>query len=67
MSAQKATNPKQGKKRKEKKRKRNFNSEECNLLVNIVEQNLDTLRGQFSSTITNAKKRKFWETMYSPD
>ena len=63
MSAQKATNPKQGK----KKRKQNFNSEECNLLVNIVEQNLDTLWGQFSSTITNSKKQKLWETIYFPD
>ena len=62
MSAQKAANPKQGKKRKE-----NFNSEECNLLVNIVEQNLDTLRGQFSSTITNAKKEKLSESIYFPD
>ena len=53
--------------REEKKRKQNFNSEECNLLVNIVEQNLDTLRGQFSSTITNAKKQKLWETIYFPD
>ena len=58
MSAQKATN---------KKIKQNFNSEECNLLVNIVEQNLDTLWGQFSSTITNAKKQKLWETIYFPD
>ena len=39
---------------KGRKPKQNFNSVECNLLVNIVEQNLDTLRGQFSSTITNA-------------
>ena len=64
MSAQKATDPKQGKKRKENQ---NFNSEECNLLVNIVEQNLDTLWGQFSSTIINAKKQKLWETIYFPD
>ena len=60
MSAHKATNPKQG-----KKRKPNFNSAACNLLVNIVEQNFDTLRGQFSSTITNAKKQKLWETITS--
>ena len=26
---------------------------------------MDTLRGQFSSTITNAKKQKLWETMAS--
>ena len=40
MSAHKASNPKQG-----KKRKPNFNSVARNLLVNIVEQNFDTLRG----------------------
>ena len=51
----------------EKKIKQNFNSEEGNLLVNIVEQNLDTLWGQFSSTITNAKKQKLWETICFPD
>ena len=34
-----------------------FTSAECNLLVNLVEKNLDTLRGQFLSTITNAKKQ----------
>ena len=60
MSAHKATNLKQG-----KKRKQNFDSVACNLLVNIVEHNLDTLLGQFSSTITNAKKQKLWETITS--
>ena len=45
--------------------KENFNSVEFNLQVNIVEQNLGTLRGQFSSTITNAKKQKLWETITS--
>ena len=55
MSDQGVSNPKQG-----KKRKQNFSSAECSLLVNLVEQNLETLRGQFSSTITNAKKQKLW-------
>ena len=64
MSAQKATNPKQGKKRNKILIQKNATY--C-LLVNIVEQNLDTLRGQFSSTITNAKKQKLWETIYFPN
>ena len=60
MSDQGVSNPKQG-----KKRKQNFTSAECSLLVNLVEQNLETLRGQFSSTITNAKKQKLWESIAS--
>ena len=47
------------------KRKQNFTAAECSLLVDLVEKNMDTLRGQFSSTITNAKKQKLWETMAS--
>ena len=65
MSAQgasAASNPKQG-----KKRKHNFTSAECNLLVNLVEQNLETLRGQFSSTVTNAKKQKVVGNYYFPN
>ena len=31
----------------------------------MVEQNLETLLGQFSSTITNAKKQKLWESIAS--
>lgn len=46
-----------------KKRKQNFTSAECNLLVDLVEKNMDTLRGKFSSTLTNAKKQKLWETI----
>ena len=60
MFAKGVTNPKQG-----KKRKQNFTPAECNLLVNLVEQNLETLRGQFSNTVTNAKKQKLWETITS--
>ena len=43
------------------KRKQNFTAAECSLLVDLVEKNMDT----FSSTITNAKKQKLWETMAS--
>ena len=60
MSDQGVSNPKHG-----KKRKQNFTSAECSVLVNLVEQNLETLRGQFSSTITNAKKQKLWESIAS--
>ncbi len=48
-----------------KGKKQNFTSAECNLLVNLGEQNLETLLGQFSSTVTNAKKQKLWETITS--
>jgi hypothetical protein len=47
------------------KRKQNFTAAECSLLVDLVEKNMDTLLGQFISTITNAKKQKLWETMAS--
>jgi hypothetical protein len=40
------------------KRKQNFTAAECSLLVDLVEKNMDTLLGQFISTITNAKKQK---------
>ncbi len=55
----------QPEKRQGKKRKQNFTSAECSLLVDLVEKNLGTLRGQFSSTITNAKKQQLWETIAS--
>ena len=58
MSVQAA--PKQG-----KKRKQNFSSAECALLVDLVEKNLDTLLGKFSSSITNAKKQELWKSITS--
>ena len=48
-----------------KKRKQNFTSAECALLVDLVEKYMDTLRGQFSSSITNAKKQELWKTIAS--
>ena len=48
-----------------KKQKQNFTSVECALLVDLVEKNMDTLRGQFSSSITNAKKQELWKTIPS--
>ena len=59
MSAQQKNNE------KGTKRKQNFTAAECSLLVDLVEKNMDTLRGQFSCTITNDKKQKLWETMAS--
>ena len=50
---------------KSKKRKQNFSSAECSLLVELVEKNLDAIRGQFSSSITNAKKQELWEKITS--
>ena len=51
--------------KQEKIRTQNVTAAECNLLVNLVEQNLETLRGQFSNTVTNAKKQKLWERITS--
>ena len=48
-----------------KKRKQNFTSAECALLVDLVEKNMDTLRGQFSSSITNIKKQELWKSIAS--
>ena len=48
-----------------KKRKQNFSSAECALLVDLVEKNIETLRGQFSSSITNSKKQELWKTIAS--
>ena len=57
MSAQQRTDKSQT----GKKRKQNFTSAECSLLVDLVEKDLGTLRGQFSSTVNNAKKQELWE------
>ena len=46
-----------------KKRKQNFSAAECALLVDLVEKNLDTLRGQFSTSVTNAKKQEMWKLL----
>ena len=55
----------QGVLKQRKKRKQNFTSAECALLVDLVEKNMDTLHGQFSSTITNVKKQELWKSIAS--
>ena len=37
-------------------RKPNFSSAECTLLLTLAEENLDTIREKFSSSLTNQKK-----------
>ena len=34
-------------------------------LVDLVEKNLATLRGKFSSTVTNIRKQKIWQDITS--
>ena len=48
-----------------KKRKANFTAAETTLLVDLVEKNLPTLRGKFSSTVTNIRKQKIWQDITS--
>ena len=48
-----------------KKRKANFTAAETTLLVDLVEKNLPTLRGKFSSTVTNVRKQKIWQDITS--
>ena len=50
---------------KKKKRKANFTAAETTLLVYLVEKNLPTLRGKFSSTVTNIRKQKIWQDITS--
>ena len=38
---------------------------ETTLLVDLVEKNLATLRGKFSSTVTNIRKQKIWQDITS--
>ena len=49
--------------KEKKKRKANFTATETTLLVDLVEKNLPrpTLRGKFSSTVTNIRKQKIWQ------
>ena len=48
-----------------KKRKANFTAAETTLLVDLVEKNLPTLRGKFSSTVMNIRKQKIWQDITS--
>ena len=51
--------------KRKKKRKANFTAAETTLLVDLVEKNLPTLRGKFSSTVTNIRKQKIWQDITS--
>ena len=42
-------------------RKSNFSAAECALILQLAEDNLDTIRDKFSSTLTNKKKQKVWQ------
>ena len=49
-----------------KKRKANFTSAEMTLLVDLIKKNLPTLRGRFSSTVTNIRKQQHMGRYYIP-
>ena len=40
-----------------KKRKQNFPASECSLIVELVEKDLEVLRGEHSNVITNGRKQ----------
>ena len=42
-------------------RKANFSAAECALLCELAEENLEVIRSKFSSTLSNANKKKVWE------
>lgn len=44
-------------------RKPNFSSAECTLLLTLAEENLDTIREKFSSSLTNQKKQQLWKNI----
>ena len=44
-----------------RKRKANFTAGECAVLFEKLEQNLETIKSQFSSTLSNKNKHKVWE------
>ena len=43
-------------KKERKARKPNFSVAECNLLLQLAEENLETIREKFSNNLTNKKK-----------
>ena len=44
-------------------RKPNFSSAECTLILKLAEENLETIREKFSSTISNKRKHAVWENI----
>ena len=50
-------------KKERKARKPNFSVAECNLLLQLAEGNLETIREKFSNNLTNKKKKAIWESI----
>ena len=50
-------------KKERKARKPNFSVAECNLLLQLAEENLETIREKFSNSLTNKKKKAIWESI----
>ena len=44
-------------------RKPNFSSAECALILQLAEENIETIREKFSSTITNKRKHAVWQNI----
>ena len=42
-------------------RKPNFSAAECALILDLAEQNIETIREKFSLTLTNKKKNEVWQ------
>ena len=42
-------------------RKANFTPAECAIILEAAKQNLNVIKGKFSSTLTNKNKTKVWE------
>ena len=50
-------------KKERKARKPNFSVAECNLLLQLADENLETIREKFSNNLTNKKKKAIWESI----
>ena len=50
-------------KKARKARKPNFSAAECNLLLQLAEENLGTIREKFSNNLTNKKKQTIWQSI----
>ena len=44
-------------------RKANFSSNECQLILQCTEDNLEVLRGKFSNNLTNKRKNEVWKSI----
>ena len=51
-------------KKARKVRKPNFSVAECNLLLQLAEENLGTIREKFSNNLTNKKKQTIWQSIW---